>query len=229
MTAPMLRGYTVKQTAAFVESDYFEAQVRRRIMEQLPPDVKAALPGIKPAEWYPREYAMAMLRGIAAVKNDDDGSYNDLCAYGSWVATEATNTFLKLFMKILTPTLFAKKVPEIWQRDHRGSGHFEVDVSQVDQGRIGMRLVGADGFDHIGVAAIGFITFGLTAVGKQGVQVVQHGWSMATPAPHVVRYEATWNAERKRSRTSPSRRSSRAWPTRCSCSRTSASATTRRG
>jgi len=192
MTTPMLRGYTVKQTADFVESSYFEPQVRRKIMENLPTDVKAALPHLKPAEWYPRDYAMSMLRGIANVKNDDVGSYNDLLAYGSWVATEATNTFLKLFMKILTPTLFAKKVPEMWLRDHRGSGTFEVDVSRTDNGRIGMRLVGADGFDHIGIAAIGFITFGLNAVGKQGVQVVQSGWSMATPSPHVVSYEATW-------------------------------------
>jgi hypothetical protein len=193
MTTPMLRGYTVKQTAAFVESDYFDPQIRRRIMEQLPQQVKTALPAIKPAEWYPREYVMAMLKGIADVKKDDVGSYNDLVAYGCFVATEATNTFLKLMMKILTPTLWAKKIPELWLRDHQGSGHIEVDVSQADRGRIGMRLVGADGFDHIGAAAIGFFVFGLSALGKQGVQVTQTGWSMATPAPHEVKYEATWN------------------------------------
>jgi len=193
MTTPMLRGYTVKQTADFVQSGYFSPQVSRDIMEQLPDEVRAALPNLKPAEWYPREYAMSMLRGIAAVKNDDVGSYTDLLAYGSWVATEASNTFLKLFLKILGPTLFAKKVPDLWLRDHRGSGNFEVDVSRADQGRIGMKLVGADGFDHIGIAAIGFISFGLEAVGKRGVQVVQSGWSMATPSPHTVSYEATWS------------------------------------
>jgi hypothetical protein len=95
-------------------------------------------------------------------------------------------------MKILTPTLFAKKVPELWERDHRGSGHFEADVSHADEGRIGMKLVGADGFDHIGIAAIGFITFGLNNMGKTNIQVKQTGWSLATPSPHEVAYEITW-------------------------------------
>ena len=193
MTTPMLRGYMVKQGTSFLESDYFEPAIRRRLIEQLPADVKAALPTIKPAEWYPRDFLVPVMQGIASVKNDNVGSYNDLVAYGSWCATEATNTFLKLFMKILTPTLFAKKVPEMWQRDHRGSGGFEVDVSRAEAGRIGMRLVGAEGFDHVGITAIGFITFGLNAVGKKGVKVVQSGWSMTTPSPHEVTYEATWS------------------------------------
>lgn len=193
MNEPMLRGYTVKQTQSFVESSYFEPHVRKRILDDLPPEVAAALPKIKPADWYPREYVMAMLRGIAAVKNDDAGSYEDLVAYGRFVATEATNTFLKLFMKILTPTLFAKKVPEIWQRDHKGSGHFEVDVTHVGEGRIAMKLVGADGFDHIAPSAIGFITFALNTMGKKNVSVKQEGWSIATPSPHVVNYDVTWD------------------------------------
>ncbi len=133
-----------------------------------------------------------MLRGIASVKNDDEGSYNDLVASGRFVATEATNTFLKLFMKVLTPTLFAKKVPDIWERDHKGSGRFETDVTKADEGRIGMKLVGADGSDHIGIAAIGFITYGLNNMGKRDIKVKQTGWSLATPSPHEVSYEITW-------------------------------------
>ena len=192
MTEPTLRGYTIRQTVAFLESDYFDLAIRRRILDGLPPTVRAGLPSIKPAEWYPREYVMSMLRGIAAVKNDEVGSYNDLVAYGRFVAAEATNTFLKLFMKMLTPKLFAKKIPEIWERDHKGSGRFEVDVKKADEGRLDMRLIGADGFDHIGVAAIGFITFGLNNMGKQNIRVKQTGWSLATPSPHEVIYEALW-------------------------------------
>lgn len=193
MTTPTLRGYTVKQTVDFIKSGYFEPDVSRRIMDGLPPEIVLALPSLKPAEWYPREYLMAMLKGIAAVKSHDVGSYQDLVAYGNYVATEATNTFLKLLLKMLTPTLFAKKVPEFWQRDHRGSGHFEVDVQRANEGIIAMRLVGIGGFDHIGVAAIGFISCGLKTMGKKDVQVKQSGWSMATPSPDEVNYEVTWS------------------------------------
>ena len=55
-----------------------------------------------------------------------------------------------------------------------------------------MRLIGADGFDHIGVAGIGFLTFGLKTMGKRDVQVTQTGWSLATPAPHEVIYDVRW-------------------------------------
>src|SRR5262249_7139180 len=127
-----------------------------------------------------------------AVKNDEEGSYKDLVASGSFVAAEATNTFLKLLLKVLTPVLYAKKTPDFWARDHRGSGHFEVDAQNADKGRIIMRLVGADGFDHVGIAGIGFLTFGLTAMGKRDFKITQRGWSLATPSPHEVIYDIAW-------------------------------------
>lgn len=193
MTTPTLRGYMVHQAVAFIESGYFEPDVGRRIMDSLPKEVALGLPNVKHAEWYPREYLMEIMKGIARVKNNDAGAYQDLVAYGSYVATEATNTFLKLLLKMLTPTLFAKKVPDFWQRDHRGSGHFEADVQNAGEGLIRMRLLGAGGFDHVGITAIGFITCGLKTMGKKDVQVTQRGWSLATPSPDEISYEVRWS------------------------------------
>src|SRR5262245_17702116 len=129
MTTPTLRGYTLNQTVAFIRSGYYDAATTERIMDQLPNEVTLALEKIKPAEWYPREYLIAMLRGIVNVKNDETKSYEDLVNYGLYVSNEATNTFLKILMKMLSPALFMRKVPEFWQRDHRGSGRIEMDIS----------------------------------------------------------------------------------------------------
>ncbi|HEU4582614.1 MAG TPA: hypothetical protein VFS67_30365 [Polyangiaceae bacterium] len=188
----MLRGYILKQSVSFIESDYFSPQTRRAIFDGLPPEVSSALPVIKPAEWYSRDYLMEMLRGIARVKNTDAGAYEDLVAYGTYVSTEATNTFLKLLLKMLTPTLFAKKIPEVWQRDHRNSGAFEVDVQHANEGLIKLRLVGAGGFDHVGITSIGFISNALKTMGKSDVRMTQTGWSLATPGPDRIDYELRW-------------------------------------
>jgi hypothetical protein len=192
MTTPMLRGYTIKQTYGFLESGYYAPDVQRRLVEGLPGDLKAFLPTIKPAEWYPREHMTVLLRAVAAVKNDDAGSYTDLVAAGSHVASEAMNTFLRILMKMMTPSLYCKKTPELWARDHRGSGTFDIDLSNADKNTIVMKYLGGEGFDHIGAAAIGFMTFGFNAMGKKDFQVTQKGWSLATPSPSEVVYHLTW-------------------------------------
>lgn len=191
MTTGYLRGYSISQTAVFIDK-HFDAATSSRLKNELPADVKAALQTMKPAEWYPREYEIALLRAIASVKSNDDGAYADLLACGEFVASEATNTFLKILMKMLSPTMFAKKVPEFYDRDNKNNGRFEVDVSRAGEGRIDMSLIGADGFDHMPVTAIGWVTFGLKAMGKKTVEARQKGWALATPSPHEVKYEVTW-------------------------------------
>jgi hypothetical protein len=188
---PQIRGYSLKQTAKYVETR-FDADTRKRVAEMIPSTVRTLMGSFEPAEWYPRDYSTALFRGIAAAKGTEQGAYADLVQCGEFIASEATNTFLKLLMRIMSPTLFAKKVPEFWKRDQRG-GHFEADVSQADKGRIGMKLVDVEGYDHIGIVSIGWIQFGMAALGKKGVVIKQDGWSLAKPGPHTISYEITWS------------------------------------
>jgi len=82
MTTPMLRGYTVKQTYTFLESGYYPPDVQRRLIDELPTELKALIPTIKPSEWYPRDHVTVLLRAIANVKRDEKNSYDDLVASG---------------------------------------------------------------------------------------------------------------------------------------------------
>lgn len=190
MTA-QIRGYSLKQTAKYLETK-FDVETRRRVSEGLPPAVRSMLGSFEPGEWYPRDYSAALFRSIAAARNTESGSYQDLVQCGEFIASEATNTFLKLLMKIMSPTLFAKKVPEFWKRDQRG-GYFEADVSRADDSLIKMRLADVEGYDHIGIVSIGWIQFGMTALGKKNVKVEQKGWSLSTPGPKEIDYEITWS------------------------------------
>lgn len=188
---PMIRGYSVKQQLNFLETQY-EPDVSRRLLETIPADVRASLGDLKAAEWYPRAYSVAVLRAIASNHGSDEKAvYDDLARCGTFIATEATNTFLKLLMKILTPTLFAKKIPEFWKRDQTG-GHFEVDTSRVKNDTLELALRDVEGFDHIGLIGIGWLSYGLTAMGKSNVVVTQKGWSLAKPGPRDIEYHVCW-------------------------------------
>src|SRR5262245_32651286 len=118
MATGFLRGYSIKQTSVFIDKHY-DPETSQRLQAELPEDVKTALPNLKPAEWYPKEYEIALLRAIASVQGNDEGSFADLIGCGEFVASEATNSFLKILMKMLTPTMFAKKVPEFYLRDNK--------------------------------------------------------------------------------------------------------------
>jgi len=186
----MIRGYSVKQQLSFLETQY-EPAVSERLLAQVPSEVRRELAVVKPAEWYPREHSVHILRAIAAHGgNSEQVVQSDLVRCGTFIATEATNTFLKLLMKMLTPALFAKKIPEFWSRDMKG-GRFEVESS--GPGHIKLKLSDVEGFDHIGMLSIGWITFGMQAMGKADVNVAQHGWSLATPGAKQIAYDLTWS------------------------------------
>jgi len=189
---PMIRGYSVKQQLDFLQTQY-EPSVSEQLLRRIPDDVRTSLSEIKPAEWYPRRYSVEMLRAIASHRGDDEQAVkDDLVRCGTFIATEASNTFLKILMKMLTPALFAKKIPDFWRRDQKG-GHIEVNTSEAGSGRMQLHLRDVEGFDHIAIISIGWMIFGMKAMGKADVQVTQNGWSLESPGPREVTYDLKWS------------------------------------
>ncbi|HUQ02097.1 MAG TPA: hypothetical protein VM261_06340 [Kofleriaceae bacterium] len=190
MSTAQIRGYSLRQTARYLDHK-FDPDTKKRLIETMPHGSRSMLSSFDAAEWYPRDHSTALFRAIATARGGD-AAFDDLVGCGEFIASEATNTFLRLLMRIMTPTLFAKKIPEFWKRDQRG-GAFEVDVSEADKGRIGMKLVDVEGYDHIGIVSIGWIQFGMSALGKKGVKIEQDGWSPANPGPSEIRYQVSWS------------------------------------
>src|SRR5688572_15123787 len=65
----------------------------------------------KPAGWYPVHVFNEVSRvTLSVVANKDPLRAQDtFIALGRFMATEATNTFLRLFMRVLNPALMAKR------------------------------------------------------------------------------------------------------------------------
>jgi hypothetical protein len=183
-----VRGYIVSKSAAYLKSLVSEAE-GRRIFEGLSPQVSHAIGQAKPAEWMPATYSSEILRAIAALsRGDDDHAREELVKCGRYIANEATNTFLKLLMRVLTPTLFAKKLPSFWSRDAT-AGRYEVEVNDD---KIVCHLKEMEAFDHIAPIGVGYVSFALEAMGKTIRKSQLHGWSLATPNASDLWFELYW-------------------------------------
>jgi hypothetical protein len=191
MSEQTLRGYMLRQAVNFIDS-YYSREQATQLKAQLPAPLRDVLSDIDPVQWYPRDFCAALHRGIASVKGDSSAAYEDLIKCGEYIASEATNTYMRLILKIVSPSMFVNKVPTFWQRDHK-SGKFSVEEIALPSRKIKMRLSEVGGFDHIGPCAIGFLRFGLNTVGLKNVRITQHGWSMASPAPDEVAYDIAWD------------------------------------
>lgn len=189
MSERMTRGYAIKQIQDYIERTY-DPEMRSRIYSTIPAELRDALPTMTPTAWYPWDFSSAMWSAVASTGTDEKSMYTELVKCGESIAMEATNTFLRFLMKILTPALFAKKIADFWRRDNKG-GEFSADVSAADQGRICMSLSGVKGYNHVGVASVGWITFGMKAVGKEP-SVVQTGWTRENPGPDQIDYVVTF-------------------------------------
>ena len=191
MSAAQIRGYSIRQQASFLRSKHIDEAARQRALAMLPPELRGDFSDIDPAGWYPREHSAQLFRAIASAASGEAATRELLATCGEQIAQESTNTFLKLVMKLMTPTLFAKKLPSLWERDMKGGG-FTYDLSGADQNRLAFVLQDVEGYDHIAAVTEGWIRFAMKSMGKTGVEVDMKGWSLAVPGPKEVAYEVRW-------------------------------------
>jgi hypothetical protein len=91
-------------------------------------------------------------------------------------------------MKVLTPSMFAKKLPTLWSRDAT-AGKFVVDVYDD---RIACQLLEMSAFDHICPVSVGYVAFALEAMRKPPERWTLKGWSLKTPNPAESSFELYW-------------------------------------
>jgi hypothetical protein len=193
MTEDEVRGYWISGAVSFIGVHY-PRETGRRLLDGLTRDLRIAAPRIEPATWCTRAQHVELLRAIASASSDEHAIYEDLIAYGQFVASEATNDALRPFMSIVSPRLFTKKLPELWERDHRGGeSKLESDFSQVDEAKLPLRLSGIRGYDHVGVAMLGWIKGALASLVGKTPLVKQSGWSLRHVAPSEMVCEMNWS------------------------------------
>ena len=191
MTDPMIRGHVIAHTVRFARAhlDWSSAQ---RLTAELSVELNGALDGITPAAWYPRRYQVELLQALSSARGRSDVAYGDLMLCGSAMAT-VDNVFMHLLMRVMTPSLFVRKLPMFWKRDHQGSGALELTACDDAAKKAQIKLHGVSGYDHAAVMWQGWIKHILDTLCAGRAQIDQNGWSWGTPGPDVITYDVRWS------------------------------------
>lgn len=183
------RGYLFPTTVAYLKKALGE-EATNQALATASPELQKVLQTAKEVAWYPISLNAELNRIVANAigRGDEDLTREGMIGLGKFMAHEATNTFLRLFIRVLTPALFAKKLPDLFRRDFE-SGHLEVDVTDRV---LTLKFSKMEGMDHVICTAVGFVTFAVETMGKQITKKTIHGWSLATPAPATGSLELEW-------------------------------------
>lgn len=175
--------------ASYIEKAY-EPATRKQIYERISPRVRELFAFVNKFDWYPSADAAETFRAIAAHHRDGDGKLDRaLEGVGREIAEAASTTSLKLVFRLMTPALFAKKAPDLWERN--SCGDLAVTTFDAGERRMTMKLSDVGGFDYISLVACGFVLFALEEVGCKK-PAARFAFDAAEPGPSVVDYEFTW-------------------------------------
>lgn len=184
-----VRAYMVLNTAGYLREKVGEGEARR-LFERFTPETQNVLQSGRPADWCRMPVYKELLHQVAAFADgNEDRAREELIKAGEHVAREATNSFLRLLMKMLNPSLFAKKLPDFWKRDCSG-GRLEVEVTEQT---LVCRYFEMTGFDHILCTGAGFAKFALQSMGKPIESVLLHGWSLKEPYSEGSYFKLAWS------------------------------------
>ncbi len=192
MSGQYVRGHWVIGGVKFFRSRYSH-EANEQLLGLLPKGFYASIAELQPIAWCDRTHHVEVLKVIAGTQRDETAAYEGLLAYGQSIATDLANGALRPLLKLMTPKLLAKKLPQLWVSDHQADGRLESDIAQIEDGRLPLRMAAIGGYDHVGIATLGWVTGLLGALGCKDVKVQQTGWRLAQGSPPEMTCEVRWS------------------------------------
>ncbi len=187
----LTRGYVLAASLRFVEVSHDEA-VQARFRTLLGPETRANVPYLDKLKWYPVGLASDVFRAVVDLHDRDElASRRALLHLGRFLGAAATQSYLRLVSRFLTPALFARKLPEFWARDFVG-GDFDVEA-HIERRVIAFQHRGIGGFDYVSGVWGGFLEHCLELVGVPNPRVETEGFSLQKPGAETALYTVRWD------------------------------------
>jgi hypothetical protein len=183
-----VRGYMLLSGTQYLKQVVGE-QEAQRMVAGFSPEARHLLGTVKSADWCPVTVFSEVTSALATAGGGGERSRDLLVKCGTYVATEATNTFLKLFMKMMSPELLAKKIPNLWKRDCTGG---KLALQELNEQSVRFVADGMQGYKHAICTAAGFVAFGLGAIGKKVETTTIQGWAVDKPSEDGATFELSW-------------------------------------
>ena len=184
-----VRGYMYITSVDYLRQTLGDTEARK-VIGSFSPQARELLETLKSADWCPASVFSEVTQALASAGGGGDKSKDLLVKCGTHMSMEATNTFLKLFMKMMSPQLLVKKIPDLWKRDCTGG---KLVVEELTEHSVRFSTSGMQGFRHAVCTAAGFVAFGVGAIGKKVDKVTIRGWSLDKPSEDGATFELTWN------------------------------------
>jgi hypothetical protein len=165
----LVKGIHVVPLHDFIKQDYDE-ETRGHIYERMGEPAREMLRKLKREDWVPVALVSSVADALFMANPDPEKGYQDIVKSGAAIADYATNTYVRLVIKLMTPKIMASKWPDIWKKSH----NFGLMQCDLEGDRLlRMTLDGVGGYTHIGPTVVGFLTFALRAMNMPDATVVQ--------------------------------------------------------
>jgi len=192
MSEAMVRARWMTSVPGFMKL-HFPSDVGTKLFHGLPEAVRRSISDLEPVQWCPRSHHVAVLDGVVALHRSENEAYEALLAYGQYVAGQILHGPFRPFMQVATLRLFAKSLPQFWAQDHSDGSRLDVDISSLDEAKLSLRISGVAGYNHAGVAMLGWVKGALAQFCPRPVQVKQAGWTLSQPGPKEIQGEMYWS------------------------------------
>ncbi len=147
--------------------------------------------------WYPISVWKEALDTIVAQNSDPATARTAVRLVGRFICEGTVNSFLRVLMRIMTPTLFAKKSGVMIGKDFRGfpggEPDYTYDLSKEPQGVMTMTIRNAKQHPYLGATGQGFIEFAFHYIGKKNVLIDEPDCPPNEYAPEVAHWRIRWS------------------------------------
>ena len=146
------------------------------------------------SKWYALTMFDELARNVASLSDDPDGLMKHMVGGGAAISDNAANTFMKLMLKMLTPSLVARKLDTLWERDWQ-FGSLELGECDVDAGKLDFHMRDVDPVTHMGPIAGGYVSRVYRRITGCETRVETEPFSLTEPRPKDVLVKVRWSPE----------------------------------
>ncbi len=185
-----VKSYGLFGMLQFIEKNY-PKDVQAEILDSVPQEVRDFIAGGPEQLWVPPLYPASVWQAMIKREASDDAAYDTLVRCGRNMGEYATNTYLRLLLKVISMKMLAKKYPTIWRMD-ANFGDMSTDTSDIKQGKLKIFLNNLESYPYFGPICVGWFKYSMDAMGLKDVKVELHDWTMAEPDPGKLTFHVTW-------------------------------------
>jgi hypothetical protein len=167
MAGRNLNGHFLRAATIVIEQD-FTPEKREAIRKQLGKEAENALLTATGKEWCAAEHVAEVYAAIATAWASGEERRAGFFKIGTIIGSEAANTFMRLFMKIVTPAMLFKQFPKVWPK-YADFGKFELGVLSSDRFEFTVRDLSPMTYQPL--VSSGWTHYMLEAMSRKNIQI----------------------------------------------------------